>query len=69
VRAIVQSLPDRERQVIEMRFGLDSDRDPVSVREAARRLQVRPADVQKLERQALEELALRRELVALREAA
>jgi RNA polymerase primary sigma factor len=69
VREIVQSLPDREREVIEMRFGLDGDRDPVSVREAARRLQVRPADVQKLERHALAELALRRELVALREAA
>jgi RNA polymerase primary sigma factor len=69
VRAVVRSLPDREREVIEMRFGLDGDTDPVSVREAARRLQVRPADVQKLERHALEELALRREMVALREAA
>jgi RNA polymerase primary sigma factor len=69
VRAVVQSLPEREREVIEMRFGLDGDRDPVSVREAARRLQVRPAEVQKLERHALAELALRREMVAMRDAA
>ena len=69
VRAIVQTLPEREREVIELRFGLDGDRDPVSVREAARRLEVRPADVQKLERHALAELALRREIAALRDAA
>jgi RNA polymerase primary sigma factor len=69
VRAIVQTLPDREREVIELRFGLDGDRDPVSVRETARRLEVRPADVQKLERHALAELALRREIAALRDAA
>ncbi len=69
VRAIVQTLPEREREVIELRFGLNGDRDPVSVREAARRLEVRPADVQKLERHALAELALRREIAALRDAA
>jgi RNA polymerase primary sigma factor len=69
VRAIVQSLPEREREVIQMRFGLSGDREPVSIREAARRLELRPVDVQKLERHALEELALRRELEALREAA
>jgi RNA polymerase primary sigma factor len=69
VREVVHQLPDREREVIRLRFGLNGDRDPVSVREAARRLQIRPADVQRLERRALEELALRRELAALREAA
>ena len=39
VRAVVQSLPEREREVIQMRFGLDGDREPVSIREAARRLE------------------------------
>jgi hypothetical protein len=52
-----------------MRFGLGSEQDPVSIREAARRLEIRPAEVQSIERRALEELALRRELVALREVA
>jgi RNA polymerase primary sigma factor len=69
VRSCVSTLPERERTVIQLRFGLNGDRDPVSVRETARRLEMRPADVQKLERRALEELALRREMAALREAA
>jgi RNA polymerase primary sigma factor len=69
VREVVSTLPEREQDVIRLRFGLDGDRDPVSIREAARRLQMRPAEVQTLERRALEELALRREIAALREAA
>jgi RNA polymerase primary sigma factor len=69
VREVVSSLPDREREVIKLRFGLNGNGDPVSVREAGRRLEIPPADVQRLERRALEELALRREMVALREAA
>jgi RNA polymerase primary sigma factor len=69
VRAVVRELPPIERDVIQLRFGLNGDRDPVSIRETARRLELRPADVQRLERMALEELALRREVAALREAA
>ena len=69
VRDVVGRLPERERMVIQLRYGLDGDRDPASVSEVARRLDVRPSEVQKLERAALEQLALRRELAALREAA
>jgi RNA polymerase primary sigma factor len=69
VRAVVRQLPDPEREVIQLRFGLNGDREPVSVRETARRLGVRPSDVQRIERHGLEELALRREVAALREAA
>jgi RNA polymerase sigma factor (sigma-70 family) len=69
VREVVSTLPDQERTVIQLRFGLNGDRDPVSVREAARRLDIRPGEVQRIERRALEELSLRRELAALREAA
>jgi RNA polymerase primary sigma factor len=69
VRDVVASLPDREREVIQMRFGLNGDRDPVSVRETGRRLDLRPSEVSRLERRALEDLALRREMAALREAA
>ena len=69
VRAVVRELPEQERTVIELRFGLDGDRDPVSIRETARQLEMRPADIRRVEQQALEELALRRELAALREAA
>jgi RNA polymerase primary sigma factor len=69
VRAVVRELPPVAREVIQLRFGLNGDRDPVSIRETARRLEMRPSDVQRLERSALEELALRREVAALREAA
>jgi RNA polymerase primary sigma factor len=69
VRAVVHELPEPEREVIQLRFGLDGDRDPVSIREAARRLDMRPGEVQRLERRALEELALRREVAAFRDAA
>jgi RNA polymerase primary sigma factor len=69
VRAVVSTLPAREQDVIRLRYGLNGDRDPVSIREAARRLDMRPAQVQSIERRALAELAMRREIAALREAA
>jgi RNA polymerase primary sigma factor len=69
VRQVVGSLPDPEREVIQLRFGLDGDVQPVSIREAAERLDMRPGEVRRLERRGLEELAVRRELAALREAA
>ena len=69
VRQVVGSLPDPEREVIQLRFGLNGDIQPVSIREAAERLDMRPGEVRRLERRGLEELALRRELAALREAA
>jgi RNA polymerase primary sigma factor len=69
VRAVVSELPEREQTVIKMRFGLDGERDPVSIREAARRLELRPAEVQSIERRALEQLSLRREMAGLRDAA
>jgi RNA polymerase primary sigma factor len=69
VREVLGTLPDPEREVIQLRFGLDGDVQPVSIREAAERLDMRPGEVRRLERRGLEELALRRELAALREAA
>jgi RNA polymerase primary sigma factor len=69
VRDVVGRLPELERTVIQLRYGLDGDRDPVPVGQIAQRLRLRPAEVQKVEREALEQLALRREFAALREAA
>jgi RNA polymerase primary sigma factor len=69
VREVVRSLPERQRTVIQMRFGLDGDRDPVSIREAARQLEMRPSELRRIEQSALEELSLRREMAALRAAA
>ena len=68
VRDVVRQLPEPQREVIQMRFGLNGDRDPVSIREAARRLEMRPSELRRVEQRALEELALRRELAALRPA-
>ena len=54
--------------VIELRYGL-GDEEPDTRREAARRLGLTADGVRRLERGALERLALERELDPLREAA
>ncbi len=69
VRSVVRELPEKQRTVIQLRFGLNGDRDPVSIREAARQLEMPPSELRRVEQRALEELALRRELAALRAAA
>jgi DNA-directed RNA polymerase sigma subunit (sigma70/sigma32) len=53
--------------VISLRYGFDGD--PLTVRQVARHLGSREADVQEIEAKALERLAVRREVEALREAA
>jgi RNA polymerase sigma factor, sigma-70 family len=50
VRDVVSRLPDREQTVIKLRYGLNGDPEPVSISEIARRLELRPAEVQRLER-------------------
>ena len=69
VRDVVSGLPGLERDVIRLRYGLDGDRHPASVTETARRLGLPQAEVRGLERRALAQLAIRREVAALREAA
>ena len=56
VRGAVMDLPDRERAVIGMRFGLD-DGEPKPLREAGRRLGLSSEGVRKIEAQALRRLA------------
>jgi RNA polymerase primary sigma factor len=65
VRAVVEQLPEPERNVIRLRYGLNGDREPLSMTEAARQLDVAPNELRRLERRALENLATRRELTAL----
>ncbi|HEX7299607.1 MAG TPA: sigma-70 family RNA polymerase sigma factor [Solirubrobacteraceae bacterium] len=65
VRAVVEELPEDERNVIRLRYGLNGDREPLSMSEAARRLDLPPSELRRLERRALEDLATRRELAAL----
>jgi len=56
VRWAVMDLPDRERAVIGMRFGLD-DGEPKPLREAGRRLGLSSEGVRKIEAQALRRLS------------
>ena len=68
VRTAVEGLPERERRVIESRFGLDDD-EPLSLAETRRRLGLGRNEVTRLERKALRRLAQDPALVALYEAA
>jgi RNA polymerase primary sigma factor len=69
LRHAVRELPDREREVIQLRYGLNGDADPVSLEEIGRRLGITRERVRQLETRALERLSELRELDALREAA
>jgi RNA polymerase primary sigma factor len=69
VRRTVEQLPARERDVIKLRFGLDGERDPLPLTQTGAKLGISAETVREVERRALQHLALRRELEALREAA
>ncbi len=61
-------LPESEREVIRLRFGIGGG-EPASLAAIAKRLDMTSERVRKLEFEALERLAVSRELVALGEAA
>ncbi|HZU59380.1 MAG TPA: sigma-70 family RNA polymerase sigma factor [Solirubrobacteraceae bacterium] len=68
LRRALERLPDREREVVKLRYGVGGD-DPTPLSETGRRLGLSQDAVRKLERRALSELAQSRELEALRPAA
>jgi len=68
VRDAVERLPDQQRDVIRLRYGINGD-EPTPLREAGRRLGMSPEGVRRIERQALARLAESREVAALSEAA
>jgi RNA polymerase primary sigma factor len=68
LRRALERLPEVERNVVMLRYGIGDD-EPTPLREAGRRLGISSDTVRKLERKALAELAESRELEALRPAA
>jgi RNA polymerase primary sigma factor len=65
VREAVETLPDREREVVKLRYGMDGDPDPKSLEEIGRKLGLTRERVRQIEARALERLAERREVAAL----
>ncbi|HEY8777779.1 MAG TPA: sigma-70 family RNA polymerase sigma factor [Gaiellaceae bacterium] len=66
--AAVRSLPEAERRVIELRYGV-GDGDPRTLEQTARLLKLSRPEVLELEQVALERLAVEREIQALRDVA
>ena len=64
LRDAVASLPEPQRDVLTLRYGLATG-EPASIERVARELRMGPRRVRRLEAEALEALALRRELNAM----
>ena len=65
LREAVAKLPEREQQVIKLRYGLDGDEDPMSLETIGREMGLTRERVRQIETQALERLAREREIAAL----
>jgi len=65
LHSAVAKLPEREQYVIKLRYGLDGDEDPKSLETIGRELGLTRERVRQIETQALERLALEREIAAL----
>ena len=68
VRRALRSLPEREREVLWLRFGIGGD-EPEPLREIGRRLGITQERVRQLQARALDRLAREDGVAALREAA
>jgi RNA polymerase primary sigma factor len=65
----IRLLPEREQEVIRMRYGLDEEMEPKSLEEIGRRLGITRERVRQIETQALSRLAEQREIASLSPAA
>ena len=68
LHSALEHLPERERNVVKLRYGINGD-DPTPLRETGRRLGLSPERVRQIEGEALKRLAMTRELEGLSEAA
>jgi RNA polymerase primary sigma factor len=69
VRRTVDQLPEPQRAVVKLRYGLNGHAEPLPLQRVATELDMAPKDVRRFEEQGLQALSLNRELDALREAA
>jgi len=69
LRRALDELPDRERRVLELRYGLDMEHDPMSLESIGKQLGITRERVRQIEANALETLSMLREVAGLREAA
>ena len=65
VRSAVETLPEREREIVKLRYGMNGDPDPKSLEEIGRTLGLTRERVRQIEARALQRLAERREVAAL----
>jgi RNA polymerase primary sigma factor len=65
LRRAIAELPRREQEVVKMRYGLDGDPDPQSLEQIGRHLGVTRERVRQIEREALNLLAMNREIDAV----
>ena len=65
----VAELPEPQRSVVRLRYGLDGSNEPRTVTKVARELGLTAKEVRRAEEQALVALSLQREMQSLREAA
>jgi RNA polymerase primary sigma factor len=68
LRRAIRQLPEREREVVKLRYGLNGDSSPKSLEEIGRQLGLTRERVRQVEAEALERLAVNREIEALRAA-
>jgi len=65
----IETLPEREKLVIKLRFGFDGDQEPMSLEHIGREMGITRERVRQIETQALGRLALQREIAAMSSAA
>ena len=64
LRTAIENLPEREKRVIKLRYGMNGDQDPKSLEQIGRELGLTRERVRQIETQALERLAREREIAA-----
>src|SRR5919198_518191 len=69
LRRAVAQLPEREQAAVKLRYGLNGDRDPASLEAIGRKLGITRERVRQIEANALEQLAVNREVEALKDVA